>query len=366
MIRKNLLLVLISVAFLTGCLAGKPVQNDLNDNPGQPTSNSEASSSSSSWPTDGWQVSEPEAQGMKGDMLGQMLDYIAQQKLELHSLLVIRNGFLISETYFGNYHQGQKHEIYSCTKSFIATLVGIAIQQGYIRDITDQAVSFFPDKLFQNNNDSKQAMTLENLLTMTSGLAWEEGDVAYRALYLSNDWIKQVMDLPMSEAPGERFNYCTGCSHVLSGIIRQQTGSATHQYAEEHLFGWLGITDYVWAMDSTGNAIGGWGLQLTSQQMAKLGYLYLHKGYWDGHQVVPEAWVEQAVLTHVETGDGDAGYGYQWWILPSLDGYAALGMKGQMIFVAPDLDLVVVTTANMDGHEAIFHLLDQYILPAAR
>lgn len=369
MMRKNLLLLLALVLLLTGCWSGKPGEITLPPeiDVQQAAATSEAAPPVSDWPTVDWSTSTPEEQGMDGEILAQMLAFVKQQDLDLHSLLVIRHGRLVSETYFGSYTQKHKHELYSCTKSFIATLIGIAIEQGKIGGIDEKVINIFPDKNFENSDARKQSMTLENLLTMTSGLTWEDGDPAFRALYMSSDWIKQVMDLPMSEAPGERFNYCSGCSHVLSGIIRQQTGLATQKYAEENLFGQLGIKDYAWSMDTTGNAIGGWGLQLTPRQMAKLGYLYLHQGNWEGQQLVPAAWVKQSTQAHVQTGKlPHTGYGYQWWIFPELGGYAALGLGGQTIFVAPDLDLVVVTTAKLDSHEEIFDLLDRYILPAAR
>ena len=367
MMRKNLLLLLAVVFVLSGCLASKPKEALPTESKAQRSAaTSEVTSPTSDWPTVDWLTSTPEEQDMDGEILAQMLAAIKQQNLDLHSMLVIRHGRLVSETYFGSYTQKHKHELYSCTKSFIATLVGIALEQGKISGIEEKAVNFFPDKSFENSDERKQAMTLENLLTMTSGLTWEDGDPAFRALYTSSDWVKHVMDLPMSEAPGEIFNYCSGCSHVLSGIIRQQTGLATQKYAEEKLFGQLGIKDYAWSMDATGNAIGGWGLQLTPRQMAKLGYLYLHQGNWDGQQLVPAAWVEQSTQAHVQTGKlPHTGYGYQWWVFPELGGYAALGLGGQTIFVAPDFDLVVVTTAKLDGHEEIFELLDKYILPAA-
>ena len=317
------------------------------------------------WPTVDWQSATPESQGMDGEKLAQMLADIEQRNLNLHSLLIIRNGFVVSENYFGGYAKTRTHLLYSCTKSFIATLVGIAVDQGEINSLDQKVLAFFPDKSFEKVDEHKQVMTLENLLTMTSGLDWEEGDAAYSAMYQSDDWVKQVLDLPMRETPGSTFNYCSGCSHVLSAILNAQTGMTSQAYADENLFGPLGIEDYSWDTDASGNAIGGWGLWLTPRQMAKLGYLFLHKGEWDGRQIVSESWVEQATQAHVNTGDDGGGYGYQWWVLPNLGGYAALGRAGQTIFVAPDLDLVVVTTAEIDGHDAIYRLLDRYILPAA-
>lgn len=317
------------------------------------------------WPTQDWQTATPKSQAMDSKKLTQMLAAIKRQKLGLHSLLVIRNGFLVSENYFDGYRLDRQHELYSCTKSFLATLIGIAIQQGKITSINQKALTFFPEIEFENVDERKQALALEHLLTMTAGLEWEENGAAHRALLQSNDWLQYMLDLPMRETPGSHFNYCSGCSHILSAILQAQTGMPTQEFAEENLFAALGIEDYTWATDASGNAIGGWGLQLTPRQMAKLGYLYLHNGNWNGKQIVPKEWVQQSTQVQVTTGDRNGDFGYHWRVFPELGGYAALGMGGQMIFIAPHLNLIVVTTAEINSFEVIFRLLESYILPAA-
>lgn len=351
-------ILLVSVLLLAGC-ERNPIPTAI-----LPSPTAGPSPLPDSWPTQDWPVAAPESQGMDSKKLAQMLAYIHQQAIDLHSLLVIRNGFLVSETYFAGYEQDTPHKQFSCTKSFISTLVGIAIAQGKISNLDQATLSFFPAQQFENIDKRKQAMTLENLLTMTSGLDWEEGDQAYRAMYSSSDWAKQVLDLPMRADPGSSFNYCSGCSHILSSILQVQTGMPTQEFAAQNLFAPLGITGYTWDTDAAGNAIGGWGLSLTPRQMAKLGYLYLHMGMWNGQQIIPQSWVETATQIHISTGDGKNGYGYQWWVYPDLGGYSALGRGGQTIFVAPALNLIVVTTAELDGHDKIFRLLDGYILPS--
>ncbi|MBN2006849.1 MAG: serine hydrolase [Anaerolineae bacterium] len=316
------------------------------------------------WPTEGWRTSTPEAQGMDSQKLAQMLAAVEEQKLALHSLLIVRNGYLVSETYFGSYQQDTLHIQYSCTKSFVATLIGIAMDKGYI-DRTDRNVlDFFPESTFENPDDRKKAMTLDDLLTMRSGLDWEEGDPAYRAMYQSSNWVKFVLDLPMASQPGSEFNYCSGCSHVLSAILQQTTGMSSRDFAEKTLFEPLGISKVRWEADAKGISIGGWGLQITPRDMAKLGYLYLHNGQWDGQQIVSAEWVRNATQQHTGTGGDVLGYGYQWWTYPSLAAYTALGRDGQTIFVIPDADLIVVTTAAIGGHDEIFQLIEQYVVPA--
>jgi CubicO group peptidase (beta-lactamase class C family) len=335
------------------------------DSPVAPSSSTPTAEANADWPTEGWRTSSPEAQGLDSQKLSEMLAAIEQQQLNLHSLLIIRNGHLVSEKYFGSYQQDTRHQLYSVTKSFIATLIGIALDKGYIARTDQRIVDFFPERTFDNLDEQKATITLEDTLTMRTGLNWEEGDPAYRALYTSPDWVKYVLDEPMIAAPGSKFNYCSGCSHVLSAVLSQTTGLNTRDFADQYLFKPLGITNVNWDTDAEGIPNGGWGLQLTPRDMAKLGYLYLRHGQWEGQQIVSTAWVKNATRTHTET-DGELGYGYQWWTYPSLAAYTALGLDGQTIFVVPELDLIVVTTAETYGHDQIFQLIQQYILPAVR
>ncbi len=330
-----------------------------------PTTAPTARTNSTYYPTQGWRTSTPEEQGMDGQMLARMLDAVKQQHLDLHSLLVIRNGYIVGETYYSPFTQASKHEIFSCTKSFIATLVGIAIDKGYIAGVNSRITDFFPGRTFLYADERKRAMTLDDLLTMRAGLEWTEGNTAYAQMYYQRDWVQFMLDKPMRAAPGTRFDYCTGCSHILSAIVQQQTAVNTRAFGDQVLFGPLGITDYNWMTDPSGIPIGGYGLQLMPRDMAKLGYLYLHNGEWDGKQIVSAQWVRDATRSHTAT-DGALGYGYQWWTYPSFGAYAALGMDGQTIFVLPDAQLIVVTTAALSDHTPIFQLIEQYIVPAVK
>jgi CubicO group peptidase (beta-lactamase class C family) len=315
------------------------------------------------WPTDSWRTSTPEQQGVDSQKLAQMLDAVEQQNLNMHSLLVIRNGYIVSESYFGSYQQETRHELYSCTKSFVSTLVGISLDRGFIDNVSHPVLDFFLDSTFANLDELKQNMTLEDLLTMRSGLSWQEGDPAYGALYRSPDWVAYMLDKPMVAQPGTGFNYCSGCSHVLSAIVQQTTGMNTGDFAAQYLFSPLGIKNYTWETATDGIPIGGWGLQLAPRDMAKLGYLFLKQGQWDGQQIISAGWVQAATEKHTST-DGNLGYGYQWWTYPMHGAYMALGRYGQTIFVAPSYDLVMVTTAEIADHDPIFQLIDQFIFPA--
>jgi CubicO group peptidase (beta-lactamase class C family) len=313
------------------------------------------------WPTADWKISTPEEQGMDAKTLTQMLTYIQQQDLRLHSLLIIRNGFIVSENYFQSYDQTSRHEIYSCTKSFISTLIGIAIDKGYIKDVNQPVLDFFPERNFKNQDAFKKAMTLENLLTMTSGLEWTEQD----PMQQSSDWVSFVLDKPMIARPGSKFNYCSGCSYILSAILEKATKMKTQDFAEKYIFRPLGISDYYWETDPSGNANGGWGLQLTPRNMAKLGYLYLKQGQWEGQQILSKHWIQTATQKHMDT-DKKLGYGYQWWIYPHPGSYTALGVYGQTILVFPKENMIVVVTAGETNHDNIIKLIETYILTAVK
>jgi CubicO group peptidase (beta-lactamase class C family) len=167
----------------------------------------------------------------------------------------------------------------------------------------------------------------------------------------------------MSDPPGTRWNYCSGCSHLFSAILQQKTGINPRDFAEQFLFKPLGIRDVKWMTDPAGIPYGAGGFPLTPRDMAKLGYLYLRNGQWDGQQIVSSKWVQAATTKYTEIGvDPHFGYGYHWFTLNSRPGYAAIGNLGQIIFVIPEDDLIVVTTAATE--ESIFQLIEEYVFPA--
>jgi CubicO group peptidase (beta-lactamase class C family) len=282
----------------------------------------------------------------------------------LTGLLVIRRGEVVLEEYFNGNGPEQRHEVFSVTKSFIATLVGIAINRGDIAGVDSRIFDYYPGREYEVPARIA-GMTVEEVLTMTTGLDWTEGDAAYEDLYTSRNWGQFMLDLPLREPPGSRFNYCTGCSHLLAVLVEEATGMDLLDFAHQALFDPIGISDPVWLEDSQGTPIGGWGLQLTPHEMARLGYLYLREGRWGDRQVVSQEWVAAATSTHIQAED-QLGYGYQWWVRPSIDGYAAVGRGGQMIAVVPEKELVVVFTSEAGGSEEEFALIEEYVLPAVR
>jgi CubicO group peptidase (beta-lactamase class C family) len=332
------------------------------------------------WPTTDWKTSTPEAQGMDSEKLITALEKIEMLELDLHSLLVIRNGYIVLETYFYPYTQETTHHIYSCTKSFTSTLVGLAVDKGYIKDVNQSIVSFFPDILSANPDEAKKNITVRNLLAMRSGLDWPEWTAAYgdsgnpcTGMESSTEWVTYILNKDVIHSPGATFNYSSGDSHLLAVIVALAAKQDAEQFARKYLFNPLGIKDFYWVPDPEAMRIGGWGLFLRPRDMAKLGYLFLHKGRWDEKQIVSSEWIEQA--THSETGwqptttNITSGYGYQWWLQQD-DMYSAQGYGGQLIFVIPKKNMIVVTTGSLDYTSAASmiytNIVESTIIPAVK
>lgn len=323
------------------------------------------------WPTLDWETASLESQDMDPGRFLQMEQYLAGQTwaFALRSILVVRHGYIVYENYMGvPDRETQRSNIYSCTKSVSSALIGIAINQGYL-SLNDHLVDIFSHLTIQNMDSRKEAITIEHLLSMTSGLPWDEWTYPYGnpnndwdRMTTSSNWVEFVLNRPMDYSPGTHWVYNTGGSHLLSAIINQTTGVSTQAFAETNLFAPLGITDYYWSRDPQGNVNGGSSLQLCPRDMAKFGFLYLHNGTWDGQQILPASWVVASSTSQVIV-DSETEYGYQWWIHPTIDTYAAHGYLNQHIFVVPNQDMVVVFTARSSAFDVI-HLLEDYILPS--
>ena len=325
------------------------------------------------WPTRGWQTSTPEEQGIDSELLAKALEFRQQHELNLHSMLVVRHGYIVTDVYFYPFARGAGHDIASIAKSIISTLIGIAIDKGYIQSIKQPVLDFFPERTVANVDVRKKAMTLEHLLTMTSGLdSHDEDETTLWQMRASPDWVQFMLDLPMMEAPGSRFNYSEGVAHLLSAIITETTGMNALAFAQKYLFQPLGISNVSWPADPQGVSFGyGDATFFTPYDMAKLGYLYLNKGWWDGNQIVSRQWVRHATSKHVPVGEDIPididGFGYLWWAFSS-NVTTAAGKGGQRIYVLPDRDMVVVFTAGLkEEHEVSYlQLLTAFIMPAAK
>ncbi|MHA3963266.1 MAG: serine hydrolase domain-containing protein [Candidatus Thorarchaeota archaeon SMTZ1-45] len=316
------------------------------------------------WPTDGWRNTTPEEQGMDSTQLRNMVDYIDENSINIDSVIVIRHGYKVFEEYpTSNQNENSTPFWYSVTKSFVSCLFGIAIDKGYIDNVSQRVLSFFPNRSISNWDERKELITLEHLLTMHSGLFWEEGINSYDLI--PSDGTQYVLELDMVSEPGEVFHYSSGVAHLLSSIIQQATGLTALEFAHEHLFSSLGITDVFWSSDAIGVTIGGFNLSISSRDAAKFGYLYLNNGTWDGKQIISHDWVKKSTSTFIQF-NAESGYGYLWWTNPAQEYYYALGLYGQYIFVVPKQDLVVVFSSSIQQYVDYPHegLLKSWILAA--
>jgi len=292
------------------------------------------------YPDDKWRISTPEEQGMDSEKILEMFQKIHSSTLDFHSILIIRNGTIVTEAYWAPYNKNTTHNVKSASKSIISALVGIAMEKKYLNSLHQKVTEFFPEYVHES---SKQSISLYNLLTMTAGLNWMEDSGP--SPYDLENWIK----IPMRDKPGEKFEYNTMLPHMMSAILTKVSGESTKNFADKYLFNPLGIKSYQWTKSSDGYYHGGSDIFLTPRDMAKFGYLFLNKGRWKQQQIVSEKWVKESTSQKVKIPDNinyakDLDYGYWWWIQEK--GYMAWGAGGQYIIVRPDLDLVVVITAN--------------------
>lgn len=326
------------------------------------------------WPGVEWPSSSPEEQGMDPELLDLMMDLIDENEVAIDSVLVIRNGYLVFEEYRRNWKPTSRHHLQSVTKSFTSTLVGIALQEGFLEDTGQLLVDLYPEREIANLDPRKQAITLKDLLTMSEGMDWHEIDLPYDhpdnslgQMWTKADVIQHVLDTPMARDPGLAWNYNSGTSMLLGNIVEEASGQDILSFAQEYLFGPLGIAEVSWQKADSDHYHTDGGLYLLPRDMARLGYLMLRDGIWDGKQILPPDWVQQATTAHFST-PGGWSYGYQWWVSQQLGIYSARGHYDQAIYVVPEADLVVVFTANI-ADEAIHPqdtLLIRYILAACQ
>jgi CubicO group peptidase (beta-lactamase class C family) len=320
------------------------------------------------WPKESWRTSTPEEQGMDPGNILEMLK-CAKDKLNLHSVLIIRNGYLVTECYFDPFHRDVRHNIYSCTKSFTSALTGIAIQKGLIKDVHRKAVDYFPDYSMANLDDRKKAITIENLLTLSSGLKWQGGAEDDYRMIIARNSVQYILNQPMAAEPGTHFNYSNGDSHFLTAIIQKTSGISPWYFATKNLFRPIGISSSDWDSDSQGINWGNMGLSITPSDMARFGYLFLRRGVWNGKPIIPAEWVETSTKEHIKFTPGlmnTGSYGFLWWITSY--GYFACGHGGQYIFVIPKSNMVVVVTGGspMIEENRFDPFVEKYLIPAVK
>ena len=303
------------------------------------------------WPTQQWQTSAPEEQGIDSAALARLVDFGTTRSFD--SLLIARHGKIVLDAYYAPYSADIPHAINSATKAVIGTLTAIAYKDGLFDGPNHLMLDFFGDRSIANVGDKKRTITLQNLMDMTSGIDWKEPLTgrpdSVIEMSRSPDWIKFILDRPMSNAPGDIFNYNSGNPHLLSAILTKLTGMSASNYAKARLFGPLGISAWNWRQDPQDISIGGYGLALLPRDMAKIGYLYLRHGVWEDKPLFPPDWVDKANHASVNMNlpfEPELRYSNFFWALPKKQVYMAVGYHCQMIMVFPALDIVAVTTAR--------------------
>jgi CubicO group peptidase (beta-lactamase class C family) len=307
---------------------------------------------------------------MNEERIVEMFEYIDENNYAIDSVLIVKDGYMVVEEYLSYYSSETLHPVYSVTKSFTSTLIGRAIEEGHIESV-DQKILDFLGHVDVPNIESKENITIAHLLTMTSGMEWNE-DISYldpansfRQLMESSNWVEYILSQNMVDEPVNTWEYNSGGSHLLSAIIENATGVSTLGYASTHIFSTLGFSDYFWDKDPQDICFGGSDLHLLPRDMAKLGYLFLNNGTWNDTQIVSEEWVSQASEGKIYLSDRTE-YGYQWWVFPLIDAYLALGWAGQIIMVIPEHDIVAVFTSSLDESDFPFReFAADYIIKAS-
>ncbi len=311
------------------------------------------------WPTDGWQTRSPEEMGFDSRKLADVLLALQDEESTIDSLLIIHDGYLVLDAYFAPYDGTFPHDLASVTKSVMTTLIGIAADQGYI-NLDQPVISYFPDRIISNLDTRKEHMTVRHLVMSNTGMesGCMEGDEETLAEMRSHpDWVQAALDRPMVSEPGTEFCYDSPGFHLLSAILQETTGMTAFDFALLNLFEPLGIHQVIWETDLQGHTRGWGDLHLLPVDAAKLGYLWLHQGNWDGQQVAPKDWVLSSVKAHSRDGEDEYGYGFGWWVSPV--GYYASGRGGQNIRVFASLDTLVVTT----GGDFDFPEIEPFLTP---
>jgi len=342
---------------------------------------------------DDWKIEAQTAVSINPKLLCALIDNLETHKRNIHSVLVVRSGSLVFEHYrrgvderwgtdLGEIAHGPevKHDVRSVSKSVISLLIGIALERKLIENIDQTIFSFLP-QYASLRTPAKEHISLRHLLTMSSGIAWNE-EIPYtdarnswRHMSDAPDPYRYVLEQPQMAEPGKVWNYSGGSTALLAAVLQRTSGKWVEEFARDELFAPLGITDFEWVkMPSSGEFAADSGLRLRPRDMAKLGQLVISRGIWKGKPIVSAEWLKEATVRRFRL-DYNSYYGYQWWISSSsvdgrkIDWFEALGFGGQRIVIVPSLELVVVFTAGLydarEGWLTTTRLLKDYVLPAA-
>ena len=283
----------------------------------------------------------PESQGISSDLFAALLRELdASKDTEMHHFMALRHGKVICECNFAPYSKGMWHITHSMCKSITGMAIGMLIEEEKLK-LDENIYDIFPDHINAFSKIFRPVITVENLLTMTSGITFNESGIVS-----GNDWLGSFLNASVNGKPGTEFQYNSLNTYVLSAIVTKRTGETLTEYLTPRLFGPLGITKYYWETCPKGITKGGWGLFLCAEDMAKLGQLYLQRGKWNGQQLVSEYWIEISTARHLKTQNDTYGYGYQLWMEQRPGSFEYNGMLGQNVIIYPDMDMVLVTNAG--------------------
>jgi CubicO group peptidase (beta-lactamase class C family) len=343
---------------------------------------------------DEWKLVNPESLNVNSELLFKVDNDIKKRLNGVNGVLIVKKGHLIFEKYYNNYNENSYNYIASITKSIISALIGIAIDKGFIKSVDQRVLDFFPEFDIKNPKEPLEDLTLKNLLTMKTGFLWNERrrgpSPMLNRLKRQKDWIKFILSLPIIKKKINTFQYNSAVSHLLSAIISTSTNLDSQSFANKFLFKTIGIEEFqdsnktsykaediinnnkihVWLKDPQGINIGGWGITMKARDLAKFGLLYLNLGIWEKNQIISSNWIKDSIKDHVEDSNLDSGmgYSYHWWIwkITQYSVFNALGAGGQVISCIPELDLVIVITANANlaRWKDPLYLIGKYIIPA--
>jgi CubicO group peptidase (beta-lactamase class C family) len=315
------------------------------------------------------QRSTPEEQGVSSQAILNFIEAVENSNHELHSFMMVRHGKVVAEGWWDPYKPELKHTLYSTSKSFVSTAIGLAVSENLI-SVSDKVTSFFPEDLPDTISENLADLEIRDLLSMTFG---QEPEPPFPAIVGSDNWVKAILATPIVNKPGSVFLYNSFGTYLLAAIIHKVTGENVVDYLKPRLFEPLGITDADWEVDPMGINTGGWGLRVKTEDMAKLGQLYLQYGKWNGVQILPEEWVEEATTSKIlqspelseedrQNSDWLQGYGYKFW-RSRHNSYRGDGAYGQFILVLPEKDAVFAITAETSDMQGELNLVWDNLLP---
>jgi len=309
--------------------------------------------------------STPEEQGVSSAGVRKFVTEVDRKIHEMHSFMLLRHGAVVAEGWWAPYSAERVHMLYSLTKSFTSTAVGLAAAEGKL-SVDDKVLSFFPEQAPAKTDENLKAMRVRHLLTMSTGHT--EDTTGRMVMRSDRDWVKGFLSLEVEHEPGEPFVYNSGASYMLSAIVQKVTGMKLEDYLRPRLFEPLGIEKLNWEICPKGINIGGWGLSITTEAIARFGQLYLQKGLWEGKRILPEAWVEAATSKQVSNDselniDWKQGYGYQFWRCRH-GAYRGDGAFGQYCIVMPEQEAVLAITSAVDDMQSVLNMVWEHLLPA--